>query len=173
VLETIFCRSVTLSIQQDSEPTKLLHHPNLKHRRAGGLKQTNTKSFYRSIFVDNNIWHCFLSVPTVGLSSLRYIFFGWHWQSLLDIGHGEVYEDCGVLWLRACTVYTPRIYNIHTMVCESESAPTPSILPVSSRVYGLGGRGGEGGTPTQPSPTYCTGIPPTILFRKHPLFPYF
>ncbi len=37
LLETIFCRSLTLSIWPDLEPTKLLDHPRLKPRRGGGL----------------------------------------------------------------------------------------------------------------------------------------
>ena len=37
LLETIFCRSFTLYIWPDSEPTKLLdHHPKQNHRRGGG-----------------------------------------------------------------------------------------------------------------------------------------
>jgi hypothetical protein len=34
VLETIFCRSLTLCFWPDSEPTKLLYHP--KHKNLGG-----------------------------------------------------------------------------------------------------------------------------------------
>ncbi len=40
--ETIFCRSFTLCIWPDSEPTKLLDHPKQKPRREGGLRQINT-----------------------------------------------------------------------------------------------------------------------------------
>jgi hypothetical protein len=42
VLETIFCRSLTLCFWPDSEPTKLLHHRKQKPRRRGGLRQINT-----------------------------------------------------------------------------------------------------------------------------------
>ncbi len=36
LLETIFCRSLTLCIWPDSEPTKLLHHPKQKPSGGGG-----------------------------------------------------------------------------------------------------------------------------------------
>ncbi len=42
LLETIFCRSCTLCIWLDSEPTKLLDHPKQKSRKGGGLMQINT-----------------------------------------------------------------------------------------------------------------------------------
>ncbi len=42
LLETIFCRTLTLCIWPDSEPTKLLHHPKQKLRRGRGLRQINT-----------------------------------------------------------------------------------------------------------------------------------
>ncbi len=42
VLETIFCRSLTLCFWPDSEPTKLLHYPKQKPRRGRGLRQINT-----------------------------------------------------------------------------------------------------------------------------------
>ncbi len=42
LLDTIFCWSLTLCIWPDSEPTKLLHHPNWKPRRGEGLRQINT-----------------------------------------------------------------------------------------------------------------------------------
>jgi hypothetical protein len=42
VLETIFCRSLTLCIWPDSEPTKWTYHPKQIPRRKGGLRQTNT-----------------------------------------------------------------------------------------------------------------------------------
>jgi hypothetical protein len=37
LLETIFCRSLTLCIWPDSEPTKLLHHPKQNPRRWGAF----------------------------------------------------------------------------------------------------------------------------------------
>ncbi len=40
LLETIFCRSLTLPIWPDSEPTKLLDHP--KQISEGGLRQKDT-----------------------------------------------------------------------------------------------------------------------------------
>jgi hypothetical protein len=42
LLETIFCRSLTLCIWPDSEPTKLLDHPKLNPRVGGGLRQMYT-----------------------------------------------------------------------------------------------------------------------------------
>ncbi len=42
VLETIFCKSLTLCFWPGSETTKLLHHPKQKPRRGGGLRQINT-----------------------------------------------------------------------------------------------------------------------------------
>ncbi len=42
LLETIFCRNLTLCFWPDSEPTNLLHHPKQKPRRGGGLRQINT-----------------------------------------------------------------------------------------------------------------------------------
>ncbi len=47
-----------------TEPTKLLHHPKQKPRTGGGLRQINTcrKVPLQVIFLDNDIWHCFLSV---------------------------------------------------------------------------------------------------------------
>jgi hypothetical protein len=42
LLETIFCRSLTLCIWPDSEPTKLPDHPKQKPRRGEGLRQINT-----------------------------------------------------------------------------------------------------------------------------------
>ncbi len=57
LLETIFCRSLTLSIWPDSERTKLLDHPKQKPSRGGVLRQINTcrKALYRSIYLDNYI----------------------------------------------------------------------------------------------------------------------
>ncbi len=40
LFETIFCRSLTLSIWPDSDPSKLLYHP--KSMRRGSLRQINT-----------------------------------------------------------------------------------------------------------------------------------
>jgi hypothetical protein len=42
LLETMFCRSLTLCIWPESEPTKLLDHPKQKPSREGGLRHTNT-----------------------------------------------------------------------------------------------------------------------------------
>ncbi len=42
VLETIFCRSLTLYIRPDAEPTNLIDQPKQKPRRGGGLRQINT-----------------------------------------------------------------------------------------------------------------------------------
>ncbi len=49
LLETIFCRSLTLCIWSDTEPTKWLNHPKQKPRRGGGLRRINTflKQFFR------------------------------------------------------------------------------------------------------------------------------
>ncbi len=49
VMETIFCRSLTLGFWLDSEPTKLLHHPKQKPRGEGAPdRQTPAaKSLYR------------------------------------------------------------------------------------------------------------------------------
>jgi hypothetical protein len=58
VLETIFCRSLTLCFLPDSESTKLLHHPEQNPRREGGLRQTNT---CRKVPLKVNFF-CFLSV---------------------------------------------------------------------------------------------------------------
>ncbi len=41
-MQTIFCRGLTLCFLPDSEPTKLLHYPEQKPRRGGGLRQINT-----------------------------------------------------------------------------------------------------------------------------------
>ncbi len=41
LLETIFCRSLTLCIWPDSEPKKLLFHSKQKPRRGGGLREIN------------------------------------------------------------------------------------------------------------------------------------
>ncbi len=41
LLETIFCRSLTLCIWPDSEPTKFLDHSKEKRRREGVLRQIN------------------------------------------------------------------------------------------------------------------------------------
>ncbi len=62
LLKTIFCRSFTLCIWPDSEPTKLLDHPRQKPRRGGGLRQINT---YREVplhvnFLDEVILLCCL-----------------------------------------------------------------------------------------------------------------
>jgi hypothetical protein len=38
LLETIFCKSLTLCVRQDSEPTKLLGHRKRRPRRGDGLK---------------------------------------------------------------------------------------------------------------------------------------
>ncbi len=56
LLETIFCRSLTLSIWPDSEPTKLLYHPKQKPRRGGGLRQINTCRRVRSLRSWNADW---------------------------------------------------------------------------------------------------------------------
>jgi hypothetical protein len=50
----------------------LLYHPKQKPRRGGGLRQINNetptaKSFYRSIFLDTDIWRCFLSCSLIFL----------------------------------------------------------------------------------------------------------
>ncbi len=42
LLETIFCRSLTLCIRPHSEPTKLLDHPQTPPWRGGGLRQITT-----------------------------------------------------------------------------------------------------------------------------------
>ncbi len=42
LLETIFCRNLTLCLWPDSEPTKLLNHSKQKPRRGGRLRQINT-----------------------------------------------------------------------------------------------------------------------------------
>jgi hypothetical protein len=59
----IFCRSLTLCIWPDSEPTKSLDHPKQKPRWGGGLRQTNTcrKVPLQVNFLDADILHCFLS----------------------------------------------------------------------------------------------------------------
>ncbi len=61
-LETIFCRSFTLCIWPDSEPTKLLENP--KPRRGGGLRQINTcrKVSLQVNFLDEDTLHCLLWV---------------------------------------------------------------------------------------------------------------
>ncbi len=54
VLESIFCRSLTLCIWPDSETTKLLHHPKQKPRREEGASDRQTpaaKSLYGYIFL--------------------------------------------------------------------------------------------------------------------------
>ncbi len=42
VLETVFCRSLTLCFWSDSEPRKLHYHPKQKPWRGGGLRQIKT-----------------------------------------------------------------------------------------------------------------------------------
>ncbi len=42
LLETIFCRSLTLCIWPDSEPTKLLDHPKRKPKKGRGRRRINT-----------------------------------------------------------------------------------------------------------------------------------
>jgi hypothetical protein len=42
LLETIFCRSLTLCFGTDSEPTNCFTTPKQKSRRGGGLRQMNT-----------------------------------------------------------------------------------------------------------------------------------
>ncbi len=80
-LETIFCGSLTQYILPDSEPIKLLYHPKQKSRRGGGIRQINTCRTVpvQVIFLDNNIWHCFLSV--------------WSFYALTS-KHGSVYKPC-------------------------------------------------------------------------------
>ncbi len=58
VLETTFCRSLTLSIWPDSGPTKLPYHPKQKPTR-GGRINTCRKVPLQVIFLDYDIWHCF------------------------------------------------------------------------------------------------------------------
>ena len=76
VLETIFCRSLTLCFWPDSEPTKLLDHPKQKPRRGGGLRQINTrrKVPLQVNFSDNDILHCFLSFYLSTLQILPVLF---------------------------------------------------------------------------------------------------
>ncbi len=62
VSEIIFCRSLPLCFWPDSEPSKLLFRPKQKLRRGGGLRQINTcrEVSLQVIFLDDDIWHCFL-----------------------------------------------------------------------------------------------------------------
>ncbi len=63
LLETIFCRILTLCIWPDSEPKKLLDHPNQEPRKEGGLRLINT----------------FRKIP------LQVNFLGWRQFSLLSV----------------------------------------------------------------------------------------
>ncbi len=55
LLETIFCRSLTLCIWPDSEPTKLPDHPKQKPRRGEGLRQI-CKHLPQSLFIGQIFW---------------------------------------------------------------------------------------------------------------------
>ncbi len=62
VLETIFCRSLTLCFWPDSEPTKngfTTPNKNLGGEGAPEYRKTNT---FTGHFLYNDIWQCFLSV---------------------------------------------------------------------------------------------------------------
>ncbi len=61
LLETKFCRSLTLCIWPVSEPTKFLDHPKQKPRRGGGLRQIQT---CRKVPIEVNffIWRLFALV---------------------------------------------------------------------------------------------------------------
>ncbi len=73
VLETIFCRSLTLYFWPDSEPTKLLYHPKQKPRRVGGLRQINTLP--QNPFTGQSFRFRHLLLLSISLSFLRYCPF--------------------------------------------------------------------------------------------------
>ncbi len=72
LLETIFCRSLTLCIWPDSEPTKLLDHPKQKLRRGGDLRQITCRKV--PLLVNSFRWRhfAFLFISLIFLRA-RYI----------------------------------------------------------------------------------------------------
>jgi hypothetical protein len=79
VFETIFCRSLTLCIWPDSEPTKLPYHPKQKPRRGGGLRQINTSrkvplqvNFFKGQHcMKNNLQEAIFNLSLIGGNMLQ------------------------------------------------------------------------------------------------------